>query len=232
MAQRLTHYLASPSKVASALDWKKMSGSILSLNISNGKIDMTLASHPEIGEPIKLRPIQLEFERNSNQKKRGLSPKVLAELQEIVQTNKVCSFVVGWPVQKEGRLGASCGRVLFTLDALIDSDKPIITKNRKVCLWDGSHVQLEHDDQFGRCSIYGLSSQCEKDFVHRASTEQYKQGEKNDVVVDVWNDFCRTHWPELADQAPQEECSFDYHSAEWLDEHYDEEGPYLRATAL
>jgi RNase H-fold protein (predicted Holliday junction resolvase) len=226
---KLTQFLTAPSKVANALDWKKLSGSVLALNISRDEIGLTLASHPSCNSSDpqeQLDAIPLHFVVEDNRK--CLDSEVIASLNEVVQQHKVCGFVVHWPLQKEGRMGASCGRVLHTLDGLLmDSKTPILSNNRKFCLWDGSHIQMEHDDAFGRCPVYGRPSTTDADFVHVASREQYNQDDT--VVVDVWNDFCRTHWPELSQAQPvQEDIVFD---GAWLED-FEQGGAYLETSAL
>jgi hypothetical protein len=86
---------------------------------------------------------------------------------------------------------------------------------------------MEHDDAFGRCPVYGRPSTTDADFVHVASREQYNQ--EDTVVVDIWNDFCRTHWPELSHAPPvQEDIVFD---EAWLDD-FEQGGAYLETSAL
>ena len=227
---RLTHFLTTPSKVANALDWKKLSSSVLALNITRDEIGVTLASHSSCSEQtsFKLDSIPLHFINKDNRK--SLDSDVTAELNDVVKAHNVCGFVVNWPLQKEGRIGASCGRVLHTLDSLLlDSKTQILSNNRKFCLWNGSHVELEHDDPFGRCSIYGRPSTNDPDFVHVASREQYNQ---NRVAVDIWNDFCHIHWPELCqhESAYQRKKTFSF-DGEWLDD-FEQNGAYLEAVAL
>merc|ERR1711865_57778 len=42
------------------------------------------------------------------------------QLSELVQDNKVCGFVISWPLQKDtGLMGASCGRTLFAIEELL-----------------------------------------------------------------------------------------------------------------
>mmetsp|Transcript_8420 Transcript_8420/g.13934 ORF Transcript_8420/g.13934 Transcript_8420/m.13934 type:complete len:233 (-) Transcript_8420:125-823(-) len=229
-SSRLTHFLTAPSKVANALDWKKLSGSVMALNISRDEIGLTLASHPSCNssEPLEqLESIPLHYVTKQNRK--CLDADVVASLNNVVQQHKVCGFVVHWPLQKEGRMGASCGRVLHTLDNLLmDSRTPMLSNNRKFCLWDGSHMPLENDDAFGRCPLYGRPSTADADFVHVASREQYYQND-GAVALDVWNDFCQTHWPELTHSAPvKNDVVFD---EAWLDD-YEENGAYLEASAL
>ena len=116
-----TKALRAPSKIASALDWKKASGAILSLDIGADRIGAAIASHPSFGDaPLALEEIPIKLETRNN--KRVLSSSVKEQLQSIVKKHNISSFVVSWPVQKEGRCGKQCGQVLFALDSLVDSN--------------------------------------------------------------------------------------------------------------
>lgn len=186
----LSALLTAPSKVAQALDWKRASGSILSVAVQKDRIDLAVASHPATDADVtSLASIPLKMEVQNGSK--GLSPKVSQELAKIVNDFSVCGLVVSWPVQKEGWCGAPCGRVLFTLDQLTAQSKTLLSRSRPVCLWDEAHHQSLEDD-WGRAEIYGKASNKTE---HRASAEQYQA--PLTVAADVWNDFCRAHWPEL-----------------------------------
>jgi hypothetical protein len=91
-------------------------------------------------------------------------------------------------------MGAPCGKVLHALDSLVEHSA-FLTPNRPFCLWDGSHVQAELPDSWGRCSAYGKDYTLNQE-QHVASQEHYVPA-TNMVASDIWNDFCRTHWPEL-----------------------------------
>ena len=193
----LSRFLTTPSKVAHALDWRKASGgSILSMSIGKDTIDLAVASHPESSSadefalgPQSLPSIPLKTQVINN--KRVLSPAVVEELSKIMNDWNVCGTVVFWPVQEEGWAGAACGRVLFTLDQLTLSAPGVISDKRKVCLWNQSHHECV-EDSWGRCPVYAKTTD---KTIHYASKEQY-QAPKT-LAADVWNDFCRTHWPEI-----------------------------------
>jgi RNase H-fold protein (predicted Holliday junction resolvase) len=179
--------LTNPSKIASALDWRKVSGSILSLDIHKGHIGMAVASHPSFGEKTQtLDSIKLL--------KRGHADADIKEqLAEIVKEFKVCGVVVSWPIQTDtGRPGAACGRILHTLDDLLE-DSNVISNSRPICFWDGRHVEPEPEDEWGRCAAYAKTS--DKD-IHIASQEQYNQDE-NVVAAQVWDDFVKAQWPDI-----------------------------------
>lgn len=213
-SKTLTQFLATPHKIASSLDWKKLSGSVLSMDITRDRIGLCLSFHPSVGEPsIQLDDIPLELETRNG--KRVLSPNVVSQLQDVAQQNKVCGVVVAWPLQKDGRMGAPCGKVLHALDSLVENSK-FLTPNRPFCLWDGSHVQEDFTDSWGRCSSFGREY-TKNQYVHVASEEHYVPA-TNMVACDIWNDFCRTHWPELyfqQDREQRQEVHYD------RDDHYD-----------
>jgi hypothetical protein len=53
-----------------------------------------------------------------------------------------------------------------------------------------------------KCSVEKLVRVLDK--IHRASEEQYNQDE-NIVAAQVWNNFCRIHWPDGFAQPAKEE---------------------------
>lgn len=182
--------LTTPSKIASALDWKKLNGSVLSLDIHKDRIGLAIASHPSFGEkstPLPDIPLA---------RKGRVTQECKERLATLARDYRVCGVVVSWPLQQDtGRMGASCGRVLHTLDELLE-DSTLCTPSRPLCLWDGDHSMPDPEDQWGRCAAYSRTS---SKTVHSASIEQYNQDE-NIVAVNVWEDFCRSHWPELYEQ--------------------------------
>jgi hypothetical protein len=224
----LSSLLTSPSKVAQALDWKKASGTILSVAVQNDRLDLAVASHPATDvdvTPLASVPLKTEIHNGC----KGLNPKVAQELSKIVQDFSVCGLVVSWPVQKEGWVGAPCGKVLYTLDQLMAQSKTLLSKSRPICLWDEAHHQ-PFEDEWGRAAIYAESS---NKFMHKASKEQYQV--PTTFAADVWNDFCRAHWPELYYQshsADDEVLSYKSSSAvdvAWLDS-YEDTAAYSRAA--
>lgn len=224
----LSALLTSPSKVAQALDWKKASGTILSVAVQKDRLDLAVASHPATDDDItSLASIPLKTQIQNGC--RGLTPSVSQELAKIVQDFSVCGLVVSWPVQKEGWVGAPCGKVLYTLDQLMVQSKTLLSKSRPICLWDEAHHQ-PFEDEWGRAAIYAESS---KKTEHRASKEQYEAPKT--LAADVWNDFCRAHWPELYYQshsADEEHLSFKSSPSvdvAWLDS-YEDTAAYSRAA--
>lgn len=185
--QKLLNVLTRPNKIALSLDWRKFSGSVLTLGIHQDRIGLAIATHPSDRQPAFV------FEDLPLSKRGQVTPDSLDRLASIVRENRVCGFVVSWPIQSDtGRMGAACGRVLHTLDDLV-SKSDIVNAKRPMCLWDGAHVQPEPEDRWGRCAAYARTTTKTE---HRASVEQYHEDEKMDEAT-IWNDFCQVHWPKL-----------------------------------
>jgi len=77
--------------------------------------------------------------------------------------------------------------------------------SRPFCLWDAGHINpadpAKMVDDFGRCASYGKEGETPKakeqlSDRYFASKEQYYEDELT-VVLGVWDDFCKEHWPEL-----------------------------------
>ena len=233
-ASKLMKALKPSSKIASALDWKKASGSILTMDISSKSIAVCIAAHPLFGEapkPLESIPIKLETRECKN--KRGLSKETISELQEIVKSFNVSSFVVNWPIEAEGRAGFAAGKTLHTLEALLEDSSTVINQNRPFCLHDKNGFK-DQTDAWGRNSIYGEVPPADKT-IHIASQEQYKHDATSSTAVQVWNDFCMKQWPEIYQQQPQQmPCIVGEEPAEveveWL-EHYEDTEAYVSMAA-
>ena len=191
MSAKLLKVLTKPAKISSALDWTKVTGSILSMDIHRDRIGLAIASHPSFGESVKVETISIPNRRGI------IDSTAKAKLIEVIKENRVCGIVVSWPLQQDTkRLGAACARVLNTLEALLEdsSSSTAATLNRPLCLWDVNHTLPEVEDEWGRCASYGGSTTNKS--LHLASQEQYFQDE-NIVALRVWNDFMNAHWPQF-----------------------------------
>jgi hypothetical protein len=131
------------------------------------------------------------------------------QLQDWVKEHRICGVVVSWPIQPDtGRMGASCGRVLRTLDQLL----PVMeSSKRPLCLWDaGDHSQTPPPpDAWGRSPAFAPSplhknTTTQTKTLHLASVEQY-HADEGLTATQVWDDFCRAHWPELCQQQQQQQ---------------------------
>ena len=232
-SKAILNVLTTPSKVASKLDWRRASGSVLSLDIHQDRIGLAIASHPTYGEGIStLRPITLQRKGRVNEECR-------IALSKIVKEHKVCGVVVSWPLQDSGKMGAACGRVLYTLENILQEDSTIITPNRPFCLWDGNHSSKEEEeDGFGRSVAYSRVPS-KSNLVHRASKEQYCQDEnENTAAAQVWDDFYRSHWPDLYRQQQRQQFIADrnqkQHEREshFLKENWEDSSSYVNLAVL
>ena len=200
---RLIRLLKPPSQVANTLDWAKKTKNVATLHIGRDRIGVAIASHPEVSGAVQvLPPVKLQLvTKEGNQ--RALAPTCVDTLASVCEEHEVGSFVVVWPAQKSGRAGASCGKVLHTLESLLSESDSVLTKNRPICLWTGgdeaskSKEYLKHaEDEWGRCAVYSRSNS--KKTIHRASQEQYcfPKGCSH-AAVDAWEAFCREYWPDI-----------------------------------
>lgn len=192
--------LSSPSKLASVLD-RTTHGSVLTLDIKRHRIGMAVVPREQqdthgsstlTKEALPLAAISTS--------QRSITTECVEQLHRVVEEHNVCGFVVSWPIQRDtGKIGAPCGRVLFTLESILElSDDNILTPNRTLCLWDSLHRRGAFheqgvEDEWGRCSLYTRTSNKTE---HLASTEQYTPDQSIDASQ-VWDDFSRAHWPEL-----------------------------------
>lgn len=219
---RLIKLLKPPSQMANSLDWcktttKNNNKNVATLHIGRDRIGVAIASHPEWGDAVQtVPPVRLQLvhataaEDNNNSNNNNnttrltmtLAPQSVEQLAAVCADHEVGSFVVVWPLQKEGRAGASCGKVLHTLEALLSESDSVLTKNRPVCLWTGETSESKtkeytkhQEDEWGRCAVYSKSS---KKTVHLASQEQYRFSKGcSDSAADAWEAFCGQYWPDL-----------------------------------
>lgn len=220
-SKQLLKILASPSKVATALDWKKSIGaSIATMDVHADRIGVTISRHPSTtaSEPsdATTTSYSLPVEPKGLRKIPDSSRR---QFSDLVRDHNVCGFVVSWPIQRDtGIMGAACGRTLFTIEELLSSpelqqqeqqqqqeqsmsQRPVFNPIRPVCFWDGVHTEQHEADVFGRSPVYARASDKK---VHRASKEQYHQDESI-VAVKVWEDFVRANWPKIYRQQQQQQ---------------------------
>lgn len=231
-SRKLTQFLTTPSRVASALDWKRLGGSVLSLDIGKDRIGMAISAHPSCdGEPVKLGSIELRYNTKNN--RRVLDSQVMDHFHSVVSENKVCALVVGWPLQKEGRIGAPCGKVLHTLDCLVAESN--VLRNRPFCLWNEDTVvppsadSFVEEDEWGRSPLWARNTE---KTTHVASEEQYAHHDASpDAAAVILGDFCECQWPEESQEQEAESSQEEYFNAGWLED-YEENGHSLQVSLL
>mmetsp|Transcript_7376 Transcript_7376/g.10470 ORF Transcript_7376/g.10470 Transcript_7376/m.10470 type:complete len:266 (-) Transcript_7376:385-1182(-) len=242
--RKLTNFLTTPSRVASKLDWNKRNGAVLALDIGRDSIGMALASHPMYStekqhSKTSLKPIQLSYEKKTykepkNHTKRILSKETMNELESVLQEHNVCALLVGWPLSEGNRIGAPCGKVLHTLDCLVEESN--LLDKRPVCLWTGgepdktsskdhTNGSFEEDD-WGRAPIWANPPPSNRT-IHIASQEQYIHHEASEhVALRIWNDFCKNQWPDLYQELEMDDqdltamsSSKKQYDKDWLEQH-------------
>jgi len=229
-SRELMKVLTTPSKIANALDWKKQIATIATIDVHADRIGLSISHHPSSSSGQDESTSSLSSSSSSSSssllssslsslfyslpiRQKGkfkIPDSSRQQLSDLVQENKVCGFVVSWPIQKDtGLMGASCGRTLFAIEELLlqpssslssaAAASSVFTSNRKICLWDGGvHV---HDDQIktdilGRSSVHARTSNQKE---YRASKEKCRRDETI-VATRVWENFVKTNWPEIYQQ--------------------------------
>lgn len=183
----LMNVLVAPTRISTSMNKGLGKRSVVSLNIHKDRIGVAVASQFDVNSlpsiPTKGRLLN--------------GDECTEQLRLIAEEHNVCGFLVAWPIQKDtGKMGASCGRVLFTLDTLLKQSESPFSTDRPICLWDcfkSENTRLPVDE-FGRCSAFGQPSE---ETLHLASKEQYDQAE-NVTAAGLWEDFCKFHLPEVS----------------------------------
>lgn len=152
--------MVNPRRIASIYEWKqRFGGAIMSVNIqSNNQIDLAIA--PSLDGVTSLESLETSKLR-----------KEVSKLEYLVQKHSICAFVIGWPLTEDGRMGASCGKVLYFLDT-------ILSKNQ-------SDVVLSKDRPF---TLYKSGNQTENYTLNHSTTNNNNITDKgiNCSVPDEW----------------------------------------------
>lgn len=134
----LSRSLVTPNKLASVLDWRRKA--VMALDINENQVGISIGRHPsqaEGGSKIcRLDPVRL-----SSSSSAVSHEKVAEHIDSIAKEHNVCAVVVGWPLQPEGNPGKPCGKVLHTLENLMERKSGIVSKRRPFTLWDDRHVE-------------------------------------------------------------------------------------------
>eukprot|EP00567_Pseudictyota_dubia_P013131 CAMPEP_0197436160 /NCGR_PEP_ID=MMETSP1175-20131217/3630_1 /TAXON_ID=1003142 /ORGANISM="Triceratium dubium, Strain CCMP147" /LENGTH=235 /DNA_ID=CAMNT_0042965379 /DNA_START=260 /DNA_END=967 /DNA_ORIENTATION=+ len=117
----------------------------MALDISDQtSVGVAIAAHPSQSATVHtLDPIKLVKGKPGKKTKDAIDEAVIEQLEDLVRKHKVCGFVVGWPLQPEGRPGKPCGRVLHVLDTLTEKRTSVLSKSRPFTLWDDRCIPRE-----------------------------------------------------------------------------------------
>lgn len=249
---RLSRCMVPPSRIASILDWKRKGSVIMALDITEQRIGVAVAKHPTPNNKVyALETISYMPMKNRHSLRRlEQNDRVASELEEVVEDYKVCAFIVGWPLQPDGRSGGPCGKVLHLLDYFAEREKPLLSQGRPCALWDARDIprnileerkmiirQKEHVcDKWGRSpSFCHTPSSIPGNYIYR-SHDQFQHVSTIDSTAAslLLKDFLDSHW-EPADKEEDEihhyedDLHFDHAVNDSFD---DEEHAYIARNLL
>mmetsp|Transcript_5841 Transcript_5841/g.8613 ORF Transcript_5841/g.8613 Transcript_5841/m.8613 type:complete len:254 (-) Transcript_5841:640-1401(-) len=249
---RLGKCIVPPLRLVSILEWRRTGSIIIGLDINEERVGIALAKHPNSTNKVHaLEPIPyLSQDRNVSRCER--KEEVALKLEALVREHKVNAFVVGWPLQADGRCSAPCGKVLHLLDYFADRQKPFINAGRPLTLWDEriipqgkttQRLMLSSKDEtpadkWGRSSTFCLQPEQVPGSRIFRSTEKFYHKTTNDstTAATILKHFMDTHW-EPKDDSEVEHYLDMYHG----DSHgiggsdiddYDEVGAYIQPRLL
>ena len=130
MSFKLSQYMVNSRRIASIYEWKqRFGGAIMSVNVqsTNNHIDLAITSPSSLDNITSLESLELK-------------KKEVSKLEYLVHKHSICAFVIGWPLTEDGRMGASCGKVLYFLDTLLRSQNHVLllSKDRPFTLYNKS----------------------------------------------------------------------------------------------
>mmetsp|Transcript_7197 Transcript_7197/g.9759 ORF Transcript_7197/g.9759 Transcript_7197/m.9759 type:complete len:243 (-) Transcript_7197:172-900(-) len=204
MATNLGRFLTVPSRVANILDWKKAGGAVMSLDVNSDRIGVAIARHPETCTSVyKMEPILF----NEASRARKIDEDIIFKLEDVAKQHNVCAFVVGWPLQPNGRMGAPCGKVLHVLDELVAKSNSIFTKNRPFTLWDDRDIPRENvdmslmkvnvppPDEWGRSVTFSRVPPQDQSVIYLSREQCHHPSSKDSsVAADLLEMFMESHY--------------------------------------
>lgn len=155
-SSKLTKCIVAPHRISRILDWNRSKGSVLALDIGNERVGIALTGHSsKNGVIFPISPVEYaqDGERKNGFKRNDL---ILREVDKIVNDKSICAFVVSWPLQRNRKVGKSCGRVLHVLDHLANGSKALLSQSRPFSLWEEGIVfdRCDQVDKWGRSEIF------------------------------------------------------------------------------
>ena len=142
----------------------------MGLDITDERIGVAIARHPSpSNHVVAIEPIPYVTNNKRayySTRRHDDNERVAAALEQLVKKHKISGFVIGWPLQPDGRPGGPCGKVLHLLDYLAGDPGPtILYKHRPFALWDLRNLPFNAvEDQLVRCHI----NECDVDKWGRA----------------------------------------------------------------
>jgi RNase H-fold protein (predicted Holliday junction resolvase) len=223
---------------------------VIGLDITDDRIGVSIAQHPSpnnrvvAAEPI---PYVTNNKRAYyNARRHDDIERVAGDLGRLVAEHQPSGFVVGWPLQPDGRPGGPCGKVLHLLDYLAGLPGPaLLHRNRPFALWDlrdipfhavEDHLVRCHNqecdvDRWGRAKVFSRTpSQSVGSYLYRSS-DQFYHPNTNDSTASVMmlKHYMDSHWEveeeEEQDATPSAQFSHDVQS-------YNNDDMYVESSLL
>lgn len=244
---KLTKCIVAPHRISRILDWNRNKGSVLALDIGYERVGIALTGHSSKNGVIYPNS-PLEYTQNG-ERNNGINRNdlILREVDKIVEDNRVCAFVVSWPLQRNGRVGKSCGRVLHVLDHLANGPKPLLSQSRPFSLWEEGIVvdRADQVDKWGRSETFSrVPSVHQKVYSSKGMGHDiYNDGSSltaSSMLQDFMNARCREDGDEeiyhIDDPISCHESTYFHGIGSSIDEHflddYESNGAYIQSSVL
>mmetsp|Transcript_6688 Transcript_6688/g.14630 ORF Transcript_6688/g.14630 Transcript_6688/m.14630 type:complete len:256 (+) Transcript_6688:67-834(+) len=251
---KLSQCVVPPNRLASIVSWSPSISTVMGLDISDERIGVAIAKHPSPNNRVDTLD-SIPYVSNSKKAyytthRADDNKRVTKELADLVKEHRICGFVVGWPLQPDGRPGGPCGKVLHLLDHLANQyPDPLMHKNRPFALWDIRDIPFNtledklinsrnHEsevDRWGRNEVFARTpSQCVGSYLYR-SGEQFYHPNTNDSTASalMLKHYMDSHWePEDEEEAvhfneTDASAQFDHNVGA-----YNEDDMYLESNLL
>ena len=220
----------------------------MALDIGHKRIGVALAAHSSENNIIYPgNPIEYPASSSSRAKGALMTHDLITkEVNKIIHDNKVCAFVVNWPVQKNGRLGKSCGRVLHVLDHFTEVSKPLVSPIRPFTLWEeGEGPDPSGDvDKWGRSAIFSQVPSAHQKMYNSAMSANDMNDEGDSTVASyMLQDFMNSQYAQgnedmyhIEDGNEKRDTTYvdricSTFSKQFLDD-YESNGAYVQSSVL
>ncbi len=246
IATKLSSAPVAPYKVAKILDRGKALGVVMALDITRERIGSARAEHPDLhgawngSESIPLSSISLQQDRNGAYcTKSEVIKGMVSELEAAVGENRVCAFVVNWPIQ-QGRIGERCGKVLQVLDSVVNQSNGVVTTQRPFTLWC-NQASASYDptppDKWGRSAGFTRLTDYSPGMVYssKSAIRDVSPANASMVAANVLDEWVKSHWEVNKmgrAKAPKKEQSNFVFGAHLVEEYNNETATTLKAAHL
>ena len=222
----------------------------MGLDITDDRIGVSIAQHPSPTNRVTaIEPIPYVSNNKRayyNTRRLDDNERVALELERLARKHRISGFVVGWPLQPDGRPGGPCGKVLHLLDYLAEHPNPILYQHRPFALWDlrdipfnavEDHLVRCHNhesdvDKWGRAKVFSRTpSQSVGSYLYRSSDQFYHPNTNDSTAAALMlKHYMDSHWE------PEEEEEEDATTASAQFSHdvqtYNDDDMYVKSSLL